>query len=180
VPSSDAIVVGVSDQPPGPRRGTILVLIGFAIATCLLLVTSIPLWLRLLLIGLASGALLGQARRVTVAHGFEVDAEGVRELRAGVVETQIRWAELIAVSMLTNAEGPWSPDFYWVLHDQSGQQLMIPLDRAATTSLLARLGRLPGFDHQAVIRATSSTSSAEFTCWEGEPGDGSAAGGELG
>lgn len=155
-------------------------MLGFAIAGLLLLIPGIPLWLRLLFVGLGAGALLGQARRVNVAHGFEVDAEGVRELRAGVVTMQVRWADLIAVSILTSAEGPWSPDFFWVLHDQSGQQLIVPLDRAAATSLLTRLGRLPGFDHQAVIRATSATSSAEFTCWEGQPGDGSAGGGEPG
>lgn len=170
----------VRDASQQRRRGTVLALVGFAIAGVLLLIPSVPLWIRLLFVGLASGALLGQARRVNVAHGFEVDAEGVRELRAGTVTTQVRWAELIAVSILVNAEGAWSPDFFWVLHDQAGQQLIVPLDRAAATSLLTRLGRLPGFDHQVVVRATSSTSSAELTCWEGQPGDGSAAGGEPG
>lgn len=165
-------------HPRTPRRGTLLALIGFAIAGALLLVTSIPLWIRLLLVGLATGALLGQARTVKVAHGFEVDGDSVRELRAGRVVAQVRWAELIAVSIVVSAEGPWSPDFFWVLHGSTGQQLAVPLDRAAMTSLLARLGRLPGFDHQAVIRATSSTTSTELICWQGEPGDGSAAGGE--
>ncbi len=167
------------DASQPPQRGRMLALIAFALAGLLLLVTSVPLWIRLLLVGLATGAMLGQARRVTRAPGFEVDGEGVRELEGGVVKARVRWVELIAVSVLTNAEGSWSPDFFWVLHDQHGQQLIVPLDRAATTSMLARLSRLPGFDHQAVIRATGSTSSAEFVCWEGEPGAGSAAGGEL-
>ncbi len=162
-----------------PRRGTTLAVLGFAIAGGLLLVSGIPLWIRLLIVGLATGALLGQSRRVHVALAFEIDADGVRELRAGEVLTRVRWDELIAVSLVTTAEGAWSPDFFWVLHDASGQQLFIPLDRAAATSLLTRLGRLPGFDHAAVIRATSATSSAEFPCWQGHPGDGSPAGGEI-
>ena len=157
-----------------------LALLGFAIAGALLLVTSIPLWIRLLLVGLATGAMLGQARRVTVAHGFEVDGDSVRELRAGQVIARVRWTELIAVSIVATADGSWSPDFFWVLHGAAGQQLVVPLDRAATTSLLARLGRLPGFDHEAVIRATSASTSTELICWQGEPGDGSAAGGEPG
>ncbi|MFO7565307.1 MAG: hypothetical protein R6X02_21875 [Enhygromyxa sp.] len=168
------------EHPPRPtRRGTLLAVLGFAIAGALLLVSSIPLWIRMLLVGLASGALLGQARKAKIAHGFEVDAEGVAELRAGQVFARVRWSELIAVSIVTTAEGSWSPDFYWVLHDVGGQQLVVPLDRAATTGLLTRLARLPGFDHQAVVRATSATSSVELSCWQGEPGDGAAAGGEL-
>ena len=162
-----------------PRRRTVLALLGFGIASVLLLVPQIPLWIRLLVVGLASGALLGQARKAKIAHGYEVDGESVRELRAGQVIARVRWSELIAVSIVATAEGAWSPDFFWVLHDAAGQQLVVPLDRAAMTSLLSRLGRLPGFDHQAVIRATASTGSAEFTCWEGEPGDGTPAGGEL-
>ena len=170
----------MAEHPRTPmRRGSMLALLGFALAGALLLVPQIPLWIRLLLVGVASGALLGQGRRANVAHGYEVDGESIRELRAGQVIARVRWSELIAVSIVATAEGAWSPDFFWVLHGADGQQLAVPLDRAAMTSLLTRLGRLPGFDHQAVIRATSSTTSVEFTCWEGEPGDGSAAGGEV-
>lgn len=161
-----------------PRRGTMLAVLGFAIAGGLLLIPAIPMWIRLLLVGLASGALLGQARKAKLAHGFEVDGESVRELKAGQVIARVRWSELIAVSIVATVEGAWAPDFFWVLHGSAGQQLVVPLDRAAQTSLLTRLGRLPSFDHQAVIRATSSTTSVELTCWEGEPGDGSPAGGD--
>jgi hypothetical protein len=170
----------MSVRRPAPRlRATVLVLLAFVAAGALLLVPSVPLWIRLLFVGLAIGALLGQARRATVAYGWEVDGEGVRELRAGVVVGRVRWSELVAVSMVTTAEGPWSPEFFYVLHGSAGGQLVVPLEHAAVTSLLGRLGRLPGFDHQAVLRATSSSSSAEFLCWEGEPGEGAAAGGEL-
>jgi hypothetical protein len=169
----------VSTKRPQLKGSTILAVIGFAVAGVLLLVTTIPLWTRLVLVAVASVMLLVLARRAKVVLGFEVDAEGVRELRADGARQQVQWSELIAVSIIATAEGAWSPDFFWVLHGADGRQLAIPLDRAATTSLLTRLGRLPGFDHEAVIRATSATSSVELSCWQGEPGEGSAAGGEL-
>jgi hypothetical protein len=162
------------------NRASLLTMLGFAVAGVLLLVTRIPLWIRLLVVGLAVGALLGQARRVSMAHGLEVDGEGVRELRGGRLVGSVRWSELIAVSIIATVDGPWAPEFSYVLQAAAGEQLVIPLDRAAATGLLTRLGRLPGFDHEAVLRATSATTGAEFVCWEGELGDGGAAGGELG
>ena len=154
-------------------------MLAFIVAGVLLLIPSVPLWVRLGVVGLAAGALLGQARQVRIAQGWEVDAEGVRELRAGQVVGRIAWAELVAVSIIRVVEGPWAPDYSWVLHDRHGQQLVIPLDRAAETSLLVRLGRLPGFDHAAVLRTTHATEATEACCWQGEAGDGLAAGGEL-
>jgi hypothetical protein len=165
------------------RLGPILASIGFALAGALLLVPSVPLWLRLGLVGLAAGALLGQVRGVRTragSAGLAVDGEGVEELRAGQVVGRIDWAELVAVSIIRIVEGPWAPDYSWVLHDAHGRQLVVPLDRAAETSLLVRLGRLPGFDHAAVIRATGGRDgAAEHSCWQGQPGDGRAAAGEL-
>jgi len=157
-----------------------LAVLAFVAAAALLLVIRIPLWIRLLALGLAIGALLGLARRMMITPGWEVDGEGVRELRGGTIVGRVCWSELVAVSIVTSAAGPWSPEFFYVLVGSDGQALVVPLERAATTGLLTRLGRLPGFDHRAVVGATSSTSSTEQLCWEGEPGEGEPAGGELG
>jgi hypothetical protein len=78
---------------------------------------------------------------------------------------------------MTTDEGPVGDDFIWMLHAGDGTGCVLSLERASENGLLERLQRLPGFDNAAVIRASGSTQWAEFVCWEGEPGEGSAASG---
>lgn len=167
-----------SERPAFRGRTSALLIAAFVLAGLLLLVTSVPLWLRLLALGLATGALLAHARNLRLAMdvGWEVDDAGVRRLQGGQAAVDLPWSELIAVSIIKSAEPGWGDDYFYVLSGVHGTQLVVPLERAATSDLLTRLGRLPGFDHQAVVEATRAAGEVEISCWTGEPGEGEAAG----
>ena len=82
---------------------------------------------------------------------------------------RIAWDDLRRVEIVTTDEGPFLEDVFWVLTAADGGCLTIPQGAGGdnTAALLERLGpRLPGFDHEAVIRAMGSTENARFLCWQ--------------
>ena len=75
------------------------------------------------------------------------------------------WEGLRAVILETNDTGPVGIDVLWILVGvDSG--CVIPMGAAGSEGLLGRLQRLPGFDSEAVIRASSSVENRQFLCWE--------------
>ncbi len=70
----------------------------------------------------------------------------------------LAWSELQQVKILTT-----EVDFYFLL-EGGGKSLVIAQEEQ--TGLLERLQELPGFDNDAFIQATMSTSNAEFLCWK--------------
>jgi hypothetical protein len=105
---------------------------------------------------------------------IRIDDTGVkRELCNGF--ESVRWGDLIGVAIMTTADGPFSEDFFWILVGADGKGCVVPGEHAA--DLLQRLQRLPGFDNQAVIDASTSTEEATFSCWRGNAGEGVVAGG---
>ncbi len=78
---------------------------------------------------------------------------------------------LVRVEIITTGAGPFAPDLFWHLTDEIGQTAVIPGGAKDITSLLDRLGGLPGFDHIAVISAMGSTDDARFKIWS-RPGQG--------
>jgi hypothetical protein len=83
----------------------------------------------------------------------------------GVVEA-LDWADLRAVLIRTTDAGPAGDDMFWVLKGGPAD-CVVPSESAGIDRLMARLQRLPGFDHDAAIRATYSTDNREFVCWKG-------------
>jgi hypothetical protein len=110
-----------------------------------------------------------EARRVDL--GVTIDGWGVRRPLSGGREESVAWAELTAVQIRTTGGGPFEEDLWWVLAGIDGGAL-VPGSDPGTAGLLKRLGRLPGFDHAAVIDAMSSVDEADFSCWSGAAGDG--------
>lgn len=91
---------------------------------------------------------------------MHVDDTGVR-LDGEVVA----WDSLVAVAIRTTDLGPFSDDFHWVLARRDGPPVVIASETEGAEALLPALQRLPGFDDEAVIRASASTENALFPCW---------------
>ncbi|MEW6277437.1 MAG: hypothetical protein AB1758_02360 [Candidatus Eremiobacterota bacterium] len=90
------------------------------------------------------------------------DEKVLRHVEGGQTQ-ELAWSDLVQVKILTTDTGPFVEDFYFVL-EGAGRSLVIGQSEDDGT-LLARLQKLPGFDHEAVIRAAASTETAEFPCW---------------
>lgn len=103
---------------------------------------------------------LGQRGKETVTID---DEEVVRTMKNGKQE-RIRWDEIVEVGIVTTDEGPWLDDFHWILLGTSGG-CAVPSGAEGERELLARLQALPGFDNEAVIRASSCTENASFVVW---------------
>jgi hypothetical protein len=93
--------------------------------------------------------------------------EAVTRFRPDGVEEQIRWDALCEVSIATTDEGPMQDDVFFLLIASDGKSgCVVPQTAEGCDHLLARLQKLPGFDHEAVIKAMVSASNAKFLCWQ--------------
>ena len=90
---------------------------------------------------------------------------GVRCERPGGPSEQVTWEDLQRVEIMTTGDGPFRPDVFWMLFGTVGG-CAIPQGATGEPALSRRLGQLPGFDHEAVIRAMGSTEDAHFLCWQ--------------
>lgn len=95
----------------------------------------------------------------------EVDAAGVRLLGGPRVAT-IDWADLAAVSIRTTDAGPFEDDLHWELQHRDGSVLIVGSETEGIGTLMEHLQRLPGFDNEAVVAASTSTQDALYRCWE--------------
>jgi len=100
----------------------------------------------------------------------EIDEQGVRRFIGPRQTEAISWSELVRVSITTTDAGPAVEDFYFLLHRVDGGGVAVANEHAVAQRLLERLQRLPGFDSEAVVEASGSTSDASFLCWEGAAG----------
>lgn len=89
--------------------------------------------------------------------------------RADGTEQTVRWADLRTVSVETTSTGPFEEDVYFVLLTEAGG-CVVPNGAAGVPAMVARLQKLPGFDHAALIRAMSCTEDRSFLCWRQTPG----------
>ena len=83
----------------------------------------------------------------------------------GIVET-VRWDELERINVLTNSDGPFAPDCFWLLIGPGTTGCCIPQGATGDVKLLARMQELPGLNNQAFMEAMGSTQEAIFTCWQ--------------
>jgi len=74
--------------------------------------------------------------------------------------------ELSAVAIETNDTGPWGADLWWMLFD-ADDKLACAFPQGATgeEAVVSYLSSLPGFDHEAMMRAMRSTGNAVFPLW---------------
>ena len=94
------------------------------------------------------------------------DGEVRCECPDGRVE-RVAWEDLQAVIIHTTADGPATPDVFWILAGKSTSSgCVIPQGASGNSPLLERLQKLPGFDNDAFIRAMSSAEEQKFVCWQ--------------
>jgi hypothetical protein len=83
---------------------------------------------------------------------------------------EIGRADLRAVAIETNDSGPWGSDFWWLM---IGPDMKLacayPQGAAGESEAMDWLFALPGFDHEAMIRASASTGNAFFELWRAPP-----------
>lgn len=74
--------------------------------------------------------------------------------------------ELALAHITTNDSGPIGADVWWVLED-AGEIILCgwPQGASGESDVIDWLVKLPGFDHEAMIRAMSSTDNADFVVW---------------
>jgi hypothetical protein len=93
------------------------------------------------------------------------DDQGVcRTMSDGTTET-VTWDELREVAIVTNDEGPFADDVYWVLSGAT-RGCAVPSGAEGMKELLPRLQALPGFDNRVVVEAMGSAADAKFVCWK--------------
>jgi len=80
----------------------------------------------------------------------------------------LRWDAIGEVSIRTTDEGPWLPDVFWRLHDETGEVvLVVPNGATGEGELLeAMQARLPGFDSRALIDAMGCADNRLFVLWQ--------------
>ena len=76
-------------------------------------------------------------------------------------------ADLLGVVIETNDSGPWASDFWWLLFGLDDRiACVFPQGATGEKEAMDWLLALPGFDHDAMIRASSSVAKALFPVWK--------------
>ena len=96
------------------------------------------------------------------------DDSHVRLVQPNGATSQIAWADLGCVGIMTTADGPAAPDLFWLLQPLDRRtSVVVPMGAEGEHELLlAMQTRLAGFDNMTVIEAMSSTDQAGFVVWQ--------------
>lgn len=75
-------------------------------------------------------------------------------------------SELSRVAIETNDGGPWGADVWWLMFGAGGvPACAFPLGATGETEAVDYLTALPGFDHEEMVKAMSSTGNRLFAVW---------------
>lgn len=99
------------------------------------------------------------------SYRVAVDDESVSCTTPGGETSTVAFAELERVVIRTTDEGPISPDVFWVLTG-AGRTCVVPQGATGEQTLMDRLGKLPGFNFEAMIAAMICAENREFDCWK--------------
>ena len=100
-----------------------------------------------------------------MTSGVTFDDSGVRRVTPDGRVEEVLWDDLVAVRIVTTAQGPFSEDVFWLLVGADGNNGVAVPGSAVTDDLLDRLQALPNFDNGQMILAMGSTDEAQFLCW---------------
>ena len=78
---------------------------------------------------------------------------------------------LVSVDIVTNSTAFGKADLHWVLIDESQQKVAIPGAATDADKLLDALGALPGFDHDAFVKAMKAHGNERFPVWRRRASD---------
>ena len=104
-------------------------------------------------------------------HHLVINDEGVHRYHGTSVFEQARWDDIVTIGIITNDEGPFFEDFFWMLSVRGGGGCCVPGDLAQTYHLLPALQERYGeaFDNEQVIAASGCTDNEFFLVWRAEP-----------
>lgn len=77
---------------------------------------------------------------------------------------QLDMTDLRSVAIRTDSSGPMCPDFWWYLEGHN-MTMVVPQGANGEPALIEQLQKLPGFDNEQVLLASSSTRDGVFLCW---------------
>lgn len=92
-----------------------------------------------------------------------VDERGVSRVGGSLPEV-LRWADLWRIAIMTNDEGPWSEDVFWLFVACDGTGCAVP-GFAVGRTLFEQLGRLSGVAYERIIEAMGCTENATVEVW---------------
>jgi hypothetical protein len=94
------------------------------------------------------------AQQRSAAVELEVDALGVRLVRADGREEQVDWAEVKEVEVLTAKWGPHAPSGgVVILWCDEERGCLVPISKVYDSGVAEALTRLPGFDIRKLVAA---------------------------
>jgi hypothetical protein len=85
----------------------------------------------------------------------------------GAGREEVRWADIIAIDMVTTDKGPFEPDVWLVLRTDS-LSCRLPQGAPDYDAVYDRVSAFPGFSFDNVIQAMMSTGNATFELWRKE------------
>ncbi|EDY80965.1 hypothetical protein VDG1235_582 [Verrucomicrobiia bacterium DG1235] len=96
------------------------------------------------------------------------DDEQIQVQQSNGNKEQIRWKDLLAVTIETTDEGPFLPDVFWILVGKNMESgCVFPQDSTGDSDLIEELQkRLPDFDNEQFIEAMRSTDNNRFVVWK--------------
>jgi hypothetical protein len=98
------------------------------------------------------------------SYRVEVDDLGVRCTNPRGETSAVSFAELRAVMVHTNDQGPMLPDVFWVLLGDD-VQCVVPQGATGEKNLMDKLFELPGFRFEEMTAAMRCTENQNFVCW---------------
>jgi hypothetical protein len=107
-----------------------------------------------------------------VGVAVEFSADGVRRVLPDGRCDELSWIDLAEVRVITNADGPFAEDGFFVLTAADGLRGAAVPQSMATEAFIRRLQSLPGFDNAALIRAMLSVVEDQFLLWRAAPDEG--------
>ena len=119
------------------------------------------------LFGRLLGRLRPQARQPQAGWRVEIDDDAltVHPPDAGRFVTPM--ADIARIEIRTSDAGPWSADLHWFFFGADGEAMAVfPQGARGEEAAVDRLTELPGFDHDAMIKAVTCTENAVFPVWQ--------------
>jgi hypothetical protein len=77
---------------------------------------------------------------------------------------QLDMTDLRSVAIRTDRTTPMRPNYCWYL-EGNNKTMVVPTGATGETALVEQLQKLPGFDNEQVMLASSSTRDGVFLCW---------------
>lgn len=93
------------------------------------------------------------------------DEKEVWTTEQGRMREACAWNELERIIVTTTDAGPLSCDVFYVLFG-GGRGVVVPAECDGVKAFTDHLLALPGFDHEAFIKAMGSTDNANFLVWQ--------------